>query len=187
MSNAIECFTSFYQEKGEPAVCGIVLSRGGVKRPYFKHRPNGDYLNGLLELLIESVQQLVPLLEDRLFHLDVHIHHKNTNFRKALDKVRTAAETARGYEGTVRENIIKHTLTRKDHHKPASYDKMAELVGLLAEINSPVHRVIISTCGDSKSPDQLAVYTACQGLWADKKADDAPAAPPAVLEATPAN
>jgi len=64
MSNTIECYTGFYQEKGEPAVCGIVLSRGGVKKPYFKHRPNGDYLNGLLELLIECIEQLVPLLND---------------------------------------------------------------------------------------------------------------------------
>lgn len=64
MSNTIECYTGFYQEKGEPAVCGIVLSRGGVKKAYFKHRPNGDYLNGLLELLMECIEQLVPLIKD---------------------------------------------------------------------------------------------------------------------------
>lgn len=176
MSNAIECYIGFYQEKGEPAVCGIVLSRGCTKQPYFKHKPKGDYLNGLLELLIECIEQLVPLVDDDVLHLDVHIHHKNTNFKKALDKIRTAAETARGFEGSVRENIIKHTLTYKDHHKAKSYDKMYELVSLLADTNSPVHRVTIATCGDSRSPDQLAVYTACQGFWNDMKANTAPLA-----------
>ena len=186
MSNTIECYTGFYQEKGEPAVCGVVLSDGGVKKPYFNHRPNGDYLNGLLELLIERLKQIVPLLDDSVLHLDVHIHHKNTNFKKALDKVRAAAETGRGYEGAVRGNIIKHTLTYKDHNKPKSYDKMAELTFLLAEINSPVHRITIATCGDSRSPDQLAVYTACQGFWNDMKAEAA-AAQAMELEAIPAN
>jgi len=186
MSNTIECYTGFYQEKGEPAVCGIVLSRGGVKKPYFKHRPSGDYLNGLLELLIECIEQLVPLLDDGVLHLDVHVHHKNTNFKKALDKVRTAADTARGYEGSVRGNIIKHTLTRKDYHKAASYEKMSQLALLLAETNAPVYRVTVATCGDSRSPDQLAVYTACQGAWNDIKAKDAPAQA-AALEASPAN
>lgn len=186
MSNTIECYTGFYQEKGEPAVCGIVLSRGGAKQPYFKHRPNGDYLNGLLELLIECIRQMVPLLGDSVLHLDVHVHHKNTNFKKALDKVRTAAETARGYEGAVRGNIIKHTLTYIDHNKPKSYDKMAELVLLLAETNTPVHRITIATCGDSRSSDQLAVYTACQGFWIDTKAKDTPA-PAVIAEPSPAN
>ena len=186
MSNAIECYTGFYQEKGEPALCGIVLSRGGVKKTYFKHRPNGDYLNGLLELLIECIEQLVPLVNDSVLHLDVHVHHKNTNFKKALDKVRTAAATARGYEGAVRGNIIKHTLTRKDHHKPASYEKMTQLALLLAETNDPDYRITMATCGDSRSPDQLAVYTACQGFWNDMKAEAA-AAQAMELEAIPAN
>jgi hypothetical protein len=186
MSEAIEVYTSFYQEKGQPAVCGIVLSRGGIKRPFFKHRPSGDYLNGLFELLTDCIKQMVPRLNDSVLHLDIHIHHKNSNFKKALDKVRTAAETARGYEGLVRGNVIKHTLTRKDHHKPASYDKMSELAFLLAETNSPVHRITIATCGDSRSPDQLAVYTACQGFWNDIRAADALTAPAAV-GAGPAN
>jgi hypothetical protein len=61
MSDVIACYTSFYQEKGEPALCGIVLSQGSVKRTRFKERPKGDYLNGLLELLIECIEHLVPL------------------------------------------------------------------------------------------------------------------------------
>ncbi len=170
MTDTIDCFTAFYQEKGEPAVCGIVLCRAEIKRPYFKHRPKGDYLNGLFDLLIGSIRQLVPLIHADVLHLDVHVHHKNANFKKALDKVRAAAEAARGFEGAVRRNIIKHTLTRKDHHKPACYDKMEELTVLLAESNSPAHRITIATCGDSRSPDQLAIYAACQGFWHDMKA-----------------
>jgi hypothetical protein len=94
-------------------VCGIVLSRGQVKRPFFNHKPNGDYLNGLLELLIERIEWFVPRLNGDGLHLDVHIHHQNSNFRKALEKVIKAVDTARGYTGEVRENVLKHTLTRK--------------------------------------------------------------------------
>ena len=174
MNNVIVCYTGFYQEKEEPALCGIVLSQGSVKRTYFLHKPEGDYLNGLLELLIDCIEQLLPIFIDRVLHLDVHVHHKNTNFKRALDKIRTAAETARGFEGSVRGNIIKHTLTRKSYHKPASYEKMAALALLLADTNTPDYRVTVATCGDSRSPDQLAVYTACQGFWNDMKANTAP-------------
>lgn len=174
MSNTIEVYTGFYQEKGEPAVCGIVLVHGGLKNPYFKEMRNGDYLNGLLELLIERIEQFVPLLNGRVMHLDIHIHHKNSNFKKALGKTLTAADTACGYSGVERRNIIKHTLVRKDYKKPASYERMTQLALLLAETNSPVYRVTLTTCGDSRSPDQLAVYTACQGAWNDMKAAMSP-------------
>ena len=179
VTSAIECFTGFYQEKGTGAVCGVVLSRGQVKRPFFNHKPNGDYLNGLFELLIERIEWFVPKLNGDVLHVDVHIHHKNTNFKKALEKVIKAADTARGYTGEVRDNVLKHTLTRKDYKRPASYDAMMRLAKLLAETNDPVHRVTLTTCGDSRGPDQLAVYTACQGYWDQLKdkagADSMPA------------
>ena len=174
MSNTIECYTGFYQEKDQPAVCGIVLVHAGIKNPYFKHMPKGDYLNGLLQLLIERIEQFVPRLNGRVLHLDIHVHHKNSNFKKALEKTITAADTGCGYSGVERGNIIKHTLVRKDYKKPASYERMTQLALLLAETNSPVYRVTLTTCGDSKSRDQLAVYTACQGAWNDMKAVNGP-------------
>ncbi|MGE0190279.1 MAG: hypothetical protein AB7Q04_13465 [Steroidobacteraceae bacterium] len=168
MAIDIQCFTSFYLEKDQPAVCGIVLTDGDVKRPYFTHKPAGDYLNGLLELLIERIQYIHPKLEGRTLHLYIHIHHKNKNFKSAVDKVIKSADTARGYENAVRDNVIKHTLTRRNYHKPACYEKMAELVRLLLEVNDPTYCVTLTTCGDSKSPDQLAVYAACQGEWSNR-------------------
>ena len=170
----LECFTSFYLEKDQAAVCGIVLSDGEKKRPFFKLKPEGDYLNGLLELIIERIQYLKGKLADEAIHFDVHVHHKNKNFKTALDKVIKAANTARGYKGDVRDNIIKHTLIRKDYHKPACYEKMTELAKLLIETNDPYHRVSITTCGDSRSSDQLAAYTACQGAWNDLRAAISP-------------
>jgi hypothetical protein len=166
-NDALKMFTSFYLEKDQAAMCGAVFSNGLKKNIVFKHKPTGDYLNGLLEILIEQLQRVKETDGDWRLLLDVHIHHKNKNFKTALDKVIKAANTARCYETAVRDNIIKHTLTRRDYHKPNCYEKMAELAKLLIEINDPAYRVTITTCGDSKSPDQLAVYTACQGAWND--------------------
>lgn len=165
-----ECFSGFYQEKDQFALCGLVLVLDGEKRTHFKLKPDGDYLNGLLELVVERIEAIVPKLNGNYLHLDVHVHHKNTNFKKALEKVTKTANTARGYDGDIRDNIIKHTLTRKDYHKPASYDRMRQLAILLVETNHPVHRVTLTSCADSRSPDQLAVYTACQGFWNEVKA-----------------
>lgn len=164
---AIDCFSSFYMEKGKPAVCGMVFVVDGDKKPFFKLRREGDYLNGLFELLIERIRQIHTRLDDRTCHLDVHIHHSNKNFRSAVEKVIKSASAARGYQGAVRDNIIKHTLTRKDYHKPVSYAKMTELANLLLDINEPTFRLTLTTCGDSRSSDQLAAYTACQGFWED--------------------
>ena len=161
----IDCFTSFYMEKDRHAVCGMVFVVDGDKKPFFKLKPEGDYLNGLLEMLIERIISIHNRRGERICHLGVHVHHSNNNLRVVLDKVRKSAEAARGYTGVVRDNIIKHTLIRKDYHKPASYEKMSELAKLLVEINEPIHWLRLSTCGDSRSPDQLAAYTACQGFW----------------------
>jgi hypothetical protein len=90
--------------------------------------------------------------------------------KKSVLTSETTPDTARGYNGQVREHVIKHTLTRKDHHKPACYEKMAALATLLAELNDPTHCVTLTTWWDSKSPDQLAAYTACQGAWNDRRA-----------------
>lgn len=167
MSDTIECFTGFYVETGAAAVCGIVLTDGIRKWPGFAVRAEGDYLNGLLELLIERIEFWKGKLQDRHIHLQIHVHHKNKNFSDVLAKIIKAADTARGYEARVRDNIIKHTLTRKDYHRPACYQRMAELAKLLVEINDPTYCVTLSTQKDSSSPDQLAVYTACQGEWHD--------------------
>jgi len=152
-------------EKGKPAVCGMVFVVDADKKPFFKLRREGDYLNGLFELLIERIRQIHTRLDDRTCHLDIHIHHSNKNFRSAVEKVIKSASAARGYKGVVRDNIIKHTLTRKDYHKPVSYEKMTELAKLLVEINEPSYCLTLTTCGDSRSSDQLAAYTACQGFW----------------------
>jgi hypothetical protein len=164
---AVKIFTSFYIERNQPAVCGAAFCNGAKKNMLFKYKPDGDYLNGLFELLSDQIRPLKGTMNECRIHLEVHIHHKNKNFKAALDKVIKAADTARCYETSVRDNIIKHTLTRKDYHKPNCYEKMAELVRVLIEVNDPTYRVTLTTCGDSRSPGQLAVYTACQGAWND--------------------
>jgi len=172
MTDVIKCYTSFYIETGKPAMCGIVFSSATAKLPCFRYEPQGEYLNGLLELLIEKLAPLRGHMEGSYLHLEIHIHHKNTNFNVVLNKAIKAADTARGYNGQVQDNVIKHTLTRKDHHKPACYEKMAALAKLLAEINEPAYCVTLTTWWDSKSPDQLAAYTACQGAWNDRSASE---------------
>lgn len=165
MTDIIECFTGYYIETGAAAVCGIVLSDGETKRPQLEVRPEGDYLNGLLDALIERILSWEGKLDDNTFHLNVHVHHKNANFKKVLDKSIKAASVARGYEGTAREHIIKHTMTRKDYHKPACYDRMVALARVLIDINKQKQRLVVTTCNDSHSLDQLAVHTLCQGEW----------------------
>jgi hypothetical protein len=165
MTDTIECFARYYIETGAAAVCGIVLSDGYTKTPALEVRPTGDYLNGLLELIIQRVEFWNGKLDDHPIHLRDHVHHKNANFKKVLDKSIKAAKTARGYQGTARDHIIKHTLTRKDYHKPACYDRMARLARVLIDINDPDECLEVTTCSDSRSSDQLAVYTLCQGEW----------------------
>jgi hypothetical protein len=161
----IDCYTSFYMERDQLAICGVVFVVDDDKKPFFKLKREGDYLNGLFELLIERIRGIHARLVERTCHLNVHIHHSNRNFRMALDKSIKSANAARGYKGDVLDNIIKHTLTRKDYHKPVSYKKMTELAKLLVEINEPTYCLTLTTCGDSRSSDQLAAYTACQGFW----------------------
>jgi hypothetical protein len=141
MNSIIECYTGFYLEKGTAAVCGVVLTDGPNKWPALVTRPEGDYLNGLLDLLIERVEFWKGKLDDRRIHLRVHVHHRNENFKKVLDKAIKAAKTAAGYKGDPRQHIIKHTLTRKDYHKPACYDRMERLAKVLIEINDPAECV----------------------------------------------
>jgi hypothetical protein len=165
MNAAIDCFTSYYIETGAAAVCGVVLSDGAKKTPALEVRPAGDYLNGLLELLIERIECWQGKLGSRQVHLRIHIHHKNTNFKAVLDKSIKAAKTGSGYQGSARDHIIKHTLTRKDYKAPACYERMDRLARALIEINDPDPCLEITTCWDSRSSDQLAVYTLCQGEW----------------------
>ena len=165
MSAVIDCYTGYYIETGTGAVCGIVLCDGGSKRPELVLCPQGDYLNGLLELLIRRVTFWKGKLDDYPLQLRVHVHHKNANFKKVLDKSIKAAATARGYKGTARDHIVKHTLIRKDYHKPACYEQMERLAGALIDINEPHPCLVVTACNDSQSADQLAVYTICQGEW----------------------
>ena len=165
----VDCFTSFYMEKDQSAVCGIVLVAGDEKKIHFNHKPGGDYLNGLLELVYGTIRFLHQNLKGQTLLLDVHVHHKNNNLKIALNKAIKAADTARGYKGVARDNIIKHTLIRRDYHKPACYERMVAVAKILIEFNDPAYCVTVTTCNDSKSPDQLAVYTACQGAWNDAK------------------
>ena len=150
MTDVIKCYTSFYIETGKPAMCGIVFSSDTAKLPCFRYEPQGKYLNGLLELLIDKLAPLRGKMDGRSLRLEIHIHHKNTNFSVTLNKAVKAADTARGYNGQVRANVIKHTLTRKDHHKPACYEKMAALANVLAETNDPTYCVTLTTRWDSK-------------------------------------
>ena len=165
MTNVIDCYTGYYIETGAAAVCGIVLSDAYTKTPALEVRTEGDYLNGLLELLIERVTYWKGKLGERPLHLRVHVHHKNANFKKVLDKAIKAATTARGYQQPARDHITKHTLTRKDYHKPACYERMERLAQVLLEVNEPDMVLEVTTCSDSRSSDQLAVYTLCQGEW----------------------
>lgn len=186
MTHIIDCYTGYYIETGAAAVCGIVLSDAHTKTPALEVRAEGDYLNGLLELLIERVTFWKGKLDEHPLHLRVHVHHKNANFKKVLDKVIKAATTARGYQQTARDHIIKHTLTRKDYHKPACYERMARLARVLLEVNEPDIVLEVTTCSDSRSSDQLAVYTLCQGEWNQRgggAANDDSAAQPEVAVA----
>jgi len=183
-TSSINMYTSFYLERNQSAVCGAAYVNGMQKSIQFVHKPGGDYLNGLLEILIADLRKLNSRSGDWRLHLEVHVHHKNKNFKTALDKVIKAADTARCYETSVRDNIIKHTLTRKDYHKPNCYERMADLARALIDVNDPVYRVTLTTCGDSRSPDQLAVYTACQGAWNDLRAARNAGAADVPVEAT---
>jgi len=170
----IEMYTAFYLEKDQAAICGVAFKHGAKMKLQLMPCPNGDYLNGLLALLTNALQPLKSREDDWRLHLNVHVHHKNTNFLKVLTKVNRAADTARNYEPAFRENIIKGVLTRKDYKRPNCYEKMAELARLMVDLNEPDYRVTLSTCGDSKGRDQVAVYTACLGAWNDlKSATDA--------------
>jgi len=165
MISTIECYTGYYIETGASAVCGIVLSDGVTKTPALENRPKGDYLNGLFVLLIERIEFWKGKLAGGPLHLRVHVHHKNANFKKVLDKSVKAAKTARGYLGSARDHIIRHALTRKDYHKPACYEQMKRLSEILLAINDPEVVLEVTSCSDSKSSDQLAIYTLCQGEW----------------------
>jgi hypothetical protein len=140
MSINVDCYLTFKKDtkksKDTHVTCGVVLVHEEEEVfTHFESFDHGKYMAGMFWVLVKAMEFLhLRTLEG--VNLFVKIHGRNKNFFTVFTKILKGYNLVKGVDVKSHSFILQQAFTRRDYHKPASYEVMINMVDVLLKVNA---------------------------------------------------
>jgi hypothetical protein len=161
----IECYLSFNKKKEDTfGTCGVVLVHDSNEMfTDFTVYEDGLMVDGMIKQLLKAMAYLHNNFAAGVA-MFVKLHHRNPAIHTVLTKAEKGYHLIKTVESEVSTNfILTQFFTRKDYHKPKSFDLMVKVAKGLRQANEK-QQFVMFIGRDSNSYMAQRTFYECRGV-----------------------